>query len=93
MKNIVLKDIEYEIIDNYGDCINIEEIEYLYTSYFESFDYICGDYSYDKLRLKGFYDGTNKKCTDINNIKGYDEYIEKLCSYHAKHFLLKKVNK
>ena len=93
MDKIKINGIEYEVIDNYGDCINIEEIEYLYTSYFDNYDYICGDYSYDKLRLKGFNDKTNKDFNDINNIEGYRKYIDELCSYHSKHFLIKKVNK
>ena len=30
------------------------------TDYFEPFDYIVGDWAYSKLRLKGFYNKTNK---------------------------------
>lgn len=51
---IVLNDQKYKIIDNYGNCIKTEEIESFLTSYFDIYDYICGDYAYDRLRLKGF---------------------------------------
>ena len=34
---------------------------------FVDFDYIFGDYSYSKLRLKGFYESNNKKAK--NTIK------------------------
>ncbi len=93
MKNIKIKDKEYEIIEDVGECINISEIEYLYTDYFDDYDYICGDYSYDKLRLKGFNEKTNKNFNKVNDIATYEKYIEDLCSYKAKHFLLKKSNK
>ena len=93
MKSIKINDIEYEVIENIGDCINKEEIEYLYTSYFDNYDYICGDYSYDKLRLKGFNDKTNKNVNKINDIENYKKYLEEFCGYKAKHFLIKKVNK
>lgn len=93
MKTIVIKDKEYEIIEDKQNCINKEEIEYLYTDYFENYDYICGDYSYDKLRLKGFNDKKNKNFNKINNIEIYEKYIEEFCGYKSKHFLLKKINK
>lgn len=93
MKSIKINDTEYEVIENIGDCINKEEIEYLYTSYFDNYDYICGDYSYDKLRLKGFNDKTNKNVNKINDIENYKKYLEEFCGYKAKHFLIKKVNK
>lgn len=93
MKKVKIFEKEYEVVEDCGECIDIQEIEYLFTSYFESYDYICGDYSYDKLRLKGFNDKSNKNFNKINDIKGYNKYIEELCSYKAKHFLLKKINK
>ena len=93
MKKVRILEKEYEVVEDCGECIDIQEIEYLFTSYFESYDYICGDYSYDKLRLKGFNDKSNKNFNKINDIKGYNKYIEELCSYKAKHFLLKKINK
>ena len=62
------------------------------TEYFADFDYIFGDFSYDKVRLKGYNDSTNKKANKINNIKGLEDYKKNYCSYGAKTFLLKKVS-
>jgi len=61
MKNIILKKEEYEIIKDESKIIEIEEIESLLTEYFDPYDYILGDYSYGRLRLKGFYDDKSKK--------------------------------
>ncbi len=94
MKNTIkIKEIEYKIIEDYGDCVNLTDIDNLYTSYFEPYDYICGDYSYDKLRLKGFNDKSNDNFNEINDIGSYDKYIKEFCSYKGKHFLLKKIKK
>lgn len=93
MKKVKILEKEYEVVEDCGECIDIQEIEYLFTSYFESYDYICGDYSYDKLRLKGFNDKTNKNVNKINDIENYKKYLEEFCGYKAKHFLIKKVNK
>lgn len=69
---------------------NFEEVESLFTDYFIDFDYILGDYSYGKVRLKGFYDDNNKKVKKINNIKDLDKYIKEYCAPGSKTFLLKK---
>ena len=91
MKKIVINDIEYEIIRNDKDCINKEELEEKITDYFDEYDYIMGDFAYDKVRLKGYYNSDNKMAKKINDIKYLDYYIENYCSYGARIFLLKKL--
>ncbi len=93
MEKIKINNIEYQVVKKKGDCLNIEEIESLLTDYFEKFDYVCGDYSYDKLRLKGFYEKNNKSVRKINDITLFDDYIKDYCAYGARYFLLKKSNK
>ena len=90
-KKIVINKKEYELVRNDMDCFNETEVIEKITDYFDDYDYIFGDYAYEKVRLKGFYDKTNKKVKKINNIEYLDEYIKNYCSYGAKTFLLKKV--
>ena len=91
MKKIVINDIEYEIIRNDKDCINKKELEEKITDYFDEYDYIMGDFAYDKVRLKGYYNSDNKMAKKINDIKYLDDYIENYCSYGARIFLLNKI--
>ncbi|MGN0973146.1 MAG: YutD-like domain-containing protein [Bacilli bacterium] len=91
MKKIVFNNIEYKIEKNYKDGYDETIVRDLLTEYFNDFDYVFGDFSYDKLRLKGFYDSHNKKKTSINDIKNLDDYIKNYCSYECRYFLLKKV--
>lgn len=93
MKSIEINNIKYELIENEKDCFNQEEFKEKVTDYFEPYDYIFGDYAYDKLRLKGFYESSNKMATEINDIKYLNEYKNNYCSYGAKTFLLKKSTK
>ena len=53
MKKVEINDQEYEVVENIGDCIDINELKEKITEYFDDFDYIYGDYSYEKVRLKG----------------------------------------
>ena len=88
---VKINDFEYEIIRNDSDCFDEAEVSERVTDYFDDYDYIFGDYAYEKVRLKGYYDSNNKKANKINNIKFLDDYIKNYCSYGAKVFLLKKV--
>ena len=91
MKIIELNGKKYELISNDSNCFNLEEVKERVTEYFDNFDYIFGDYAYDKVRLKGFNDSQNKKVNKINNINTLDAYKKNYCSYGARTFLLKKV--
>lgn len=84
---------EYDIEKDDEKVFNLNEVETYFTDYFLPFDYILGDYSYSKLRLKGFYDSKNKKATKINDYKDIDKYIKKYCAFNCKYFILKKVKK
>lgn len=90
MKKIILNEIEYELIKEYKNVFNLEELNEKYTDYFEEFDYILGDYSYDKLRLKGFCNEKNKKLKDINDYKNLNNYLKNYCSYDCGYFILEK---
>ena len=92
-KVIELGNEKYKVEREYRNAFVEEDVQNLYTDYFQDFDYIFGDYSGDRLRLKGFYDKTNKNVKKINSIEGLDEYIKNFCSYECRYFLLKKVKK
>lgn len=93
MKIITNDNNEYELIEEYKDGFNESEFKEKYTDYFTDFDYILGDYSYNKLRLKGFCDKNNKKFNSINDYNTKKTYLKELCAYECKYFVLKKVKK
>jgi uncharacterized protein YutD len=90
---IEIENNKYNLIENYKDGFNLDELKEKYTEYFEPYDYIIGDYSYGKLRLKGFCTKLNKICNKINDIKFKDDYIKNLCSYECRYYILEKVKK
>lgn len=90
MKEIIINDVKYIVKKDYNDAIDVEEIKTKMTDYFLDFDYIVGDWSYSKLRLKGFYESNNKNVKDINNINNLDDYLTNYCAYGCKYFVLKK---
>lgn len=87
---IEIKNTKFEIIKNYKNGLDKTELEKRYTDYFDDYDYILGDWSYGKLRLKGFCSKQNKKLNKINDYNTIDEYIKDNCAYDCKYFILKK---
>lgn len=81
---------KYELEKNYKDGFDYEATKEILTEYFDDYDYILGDWSYGKLRLKGFCDKKNKNFKPINDIKTVDNYIKKHCAYECRYFILKK---
>ena len=91
-KEVKLGNKKYQLMKEYKDGFQLEDVTNKYTDYFEDFDYIFGDYAYDKLRLKGFYRKENKNCRSINNIENLDSYIKEYCAFECRYFLLEKMD-
>ncbi len=90
-KEYEFNEIKYELIENKFDAFDYEEVKSLVTDYFKDYDYIFVDIAYNKMRLKGFCDKTNKIFNKKNDISLLDDYIKEYCAYKCKWFLLKKV--
>ena len=91
MEKVTLENQEWELIENYKEGYDEQALKDRYTDYFENYDYIVGDWSYGKLRLKGFCKKINKLCNKTNDIKFKDDYIKNLCSYECKYFIVQKI--
>ena len=89
---IEVEGIKYNLEKNYKDAFVKEEFSSLWTDYFKEFDYVVGDYSYNKLRLKGFYDSKNPKVKELNDIANLEKYLEDFCAYECRYFVLKRID-
>lgn len=89
---IKINDIEYELVEDSRNGFDKDAVSERLTDYFEEFDYVVGDWSYGKLRLKGFNDKKNKKFNKINDINNLKDYIENYCAYGCKYFVIKRIN-
>lgn len=91
MKTYEINTQKYELIKNYREGFELDELTNKMTEYFDDFDYVVGDWAYGKLRLKGFYDSKNKKSKPINDIKILDKYLEENCAKNCRYFVIKKI--
>lgn len=90
-RTVEVNGVVYEVTNDANGVFDEALFLEKYTDYFTGFDYIVGDISYNKLRLKGFYDSDNPKVKLINDIKNLDDYIQNFCAFGCKHYVLKKV--
>lgn len=90
MKKIILENNEYLLEKEYKNGFDLVELTNKYTDYFKDYDYILGDWSYNKLRLKGFCNSDNKLFNDINDYSKIDDYIKDNCAYDCRYFIIKK---
>lgn len=91
MKYVIINDQNFELIENYKNAFELEDVQDKLTDYFDIYDYIIGDYAYNKLRLKGFCEKENKNCNEINTYEKKNEYINNFCAYDARYFILERV--
>ena len=54
---------------------------------FEKFQFFVGDVSAGILRLKGFYEDTNKK----NNHKKIPDYLNEYCNMNTAYYIVQKL--
>ena len=90
-KDIIVNNSTYELIENYRDAFDENDFLSKFTDFFYDYDYIVGDIAYGKLRLKGFYDSSNKKVKKINDYNYVSKYLKEMCANDCKHFILHKI--
>ena len=91
MKYVIINDKKYELLKNYKDGYDYDESSNRITDYFDTYDYIVGDWAYGKLRLKGFCKKENKIFNELNDFSKLDEYIKNNCAYECRYFVLERI--
>jgi uncharacterized protein YutD len=93
IKVISIGNTTYELIDELKDGFNEEAFRARYSDILAKYDYIVGDWGYEQLRLKGFFDDKNQKASFDTKISTLSEYLYEYCNFGCAYFVLKKVKK
>lgn len=81
----------YEVMEESRSGWNQEAFKERYSDILDKYDYIVGDWGYSQLRLRGFYENTNKKAPFEQKIATLDEYLQEFCNFGCAYFVLKRV--
>ena len=65
----------YVLVKNYRDGFRTDKLKERFSQILTKYDYIVGDWGYDQLRLRGFYESGSKKGTPSQNIDRLMDYL------------------
>ena len=86
---IQMNDHQYELVENVREGWSEEKFSERYSEILSKYDYIVGDWGYDQLRLKGFYNDQHRKSTYDSKISSLTDYIYEYCNFGCSYFVLK----
>ncbi|MDA1476305.1 DUF1027 domain-containing protein [Bacillus sp. CLL-7-23] len=90
---IVVQNASFEVVKDVKSGFNEDAFKARYSDILNKYDYIVGDWGYNQLRLKGFFDDQSQKATFDTKISTLDEYIYEYCNFGCAYFVLKRLRK
>lgn len=90
-EHIMINKEKYRIVNDYRDGLDLELLEERYSEFLEKYDFLVGDMSYGKLRLRGFYRDDVKKIPIDMRISYLEDYLLEYCSFGCAYFVLENV--
>ncbi|MBR3206300.1 MAG: DUF1027 domain-containing protein [Bacillus sp. (in: Bacteria)] len=90
---IVIQNATFDLVREIKDGFDEEAFKARYSDILNKYDYIVGDWGYNQLRLKGFFDDQNQKATFDTKISTLDEYIYEYCNFGCAYLVLKRIRK
>ena len=89
-EHIQIKNQVYKIVTNYREGFKLEAFDNRYQDFFDKFDFIVGDWGYEQLRLRGFYQVNQRKVPRDQTINFLDDYLKEYCNFGCQYFVLAK---
>ncbi|MFC6322969.1 YutD family protein [Companilactobacillus baiquanensis] len=90
---ITINGKKYHLVENHENGFDEEKIEERFNTVLEKYDYIVGDWGYDQLRFKGFYEDDRPESGMDNKISHLEDYLIEYCNFGCAYFVLEKENK
>ena len=88
---IEIDKLTLELVENFKNAFDTEKLAVRYTPLLAQYDYIVGDISAEKLRMKGFY-RNEKNVAGQNKIEALQDYLYEYVNFGAPYFVLENVN-
>lgn len=81
----------FELIEEYRECFDEEIFASRYSDILDKYDYVVGDFGYDQLRLKGFYQDNNRKAEISKRFSSIQDYLLEYCNFGCPYFVLRHI--
>jgi len=87
----MVEDQTYQIIENFKSGFDKKAFAERYSDILSKYDFIVGDWGYDQLRLKGFYDDQNPRATFDTKASVIEDYLLEYCNFGCAYFIVKRI--
>ena len=84
---------QYQLVTNHREGFQLEKLGERYSEVLARYDYIVGDWGYEQLRLKGFFEIGNKKALPEQKIDTLEDYLYEYCNFGCAYFVLACLDK
>jgi uncharacterized protein YutD len=82
---------QYKLIVDYREGFDPKKLGERYSEVLSRYDYIVGDWGYEQLRLKGFFDKDNRKALPDQRIDMLEDYLYEYCNFGCAYFVIQRI--
>lgn len=87
--DFLLNGHQYKLLKNYREGFDGEQLANRFSNVLNKYDYIVGDWGYDQLRLKGFYDPDNPLFRPDQGVETIEDYLYEDCNFGCPYFIVR----
>lgn len=78
-------------MSDYREGFNAEKLGERYSDVLARYDYIVGDWGYEQLRLKGFFQADNRRAHPDQRIDSLEDYLYEYCNFGCAYFVIERI--
>ena len=82
---------QYKLVVDYREGFDPQKLGERYSEVLARYDYIVGDWGYEQLRLKGFFDKDNSNALPDQRIDMLEDYLYEYCNFGCAYFVIQRV--
>lgn len=86
--HFLLNGHSYQLVKNYREGFNGDQLAKRFSSILSKYDYIVGDWGYGQLRLKGFYSSDNPLYNVEQGVDTIEDYLYEDCNFGCAYFVV-----
>ncbi|MBV7392303.1 MULTISPECIES: YutD family protein [Enterococcus] len=89
-KNLLVGERQYQLVKNYRDGFDADMLGERFSDVLSRYDYVVGDWGYEKLRLKGFFRSDDRKSNPEQRIDTLEDYLYEYCNFGCAFFVIER---
>lgn len=82
----------YELVKNYRDGFDADQFAIHFSAILSKYDYIVGDWGFDALRLRGFFQQGNPDYVAERDVKTIEDYLFEDCNFGCPYFVVHNID-